>query len=217
MTRKVFWDDPYRTTLATRITDIDGRDITLAETIFFVFSGAQESDRGTIANRRVMDAHQEGREIVYTLENTCGLKTGDQVGMAIDWERRYRLMRLHFAAEIVLVLAGRTLAGARKIGAHIAADKARLDFAWSGNLQPLMEGLLEETMAMISADRDILSAFSDQEQGRRYWEIEGFARVPCGGTHLRKTGEVGGIRLRRRNPGRDKERIEIILADEALA
>ncbi|HAE50502.1 MAG TPA: alanyl-tRNA editing protein, partial [Tistrella mobilis] len=46
---------------------------------------------------------------------------------------------------------------------------------------------------------------------RRYWEVEGVARVPCGGTHLRRTGEVGAITLKRVNVGKGKERIEMRL------
>ena len=45
----------------------------------------------------------------------------------------------------------------------------------------------------------------------RSWEVEGFARVPCGGTHLKRTGEVGTIALKRKNVGGGKERVEITL------
>jgi len=46
----------------------------------------------------------------------------------------------------------------------------------------------------------------------RYWEIEGFAKVDCGGTHIRKTGEIGDIILKRgKSLGSNKERIEIYL------
>ena len=62
---------------------------------------------------------------------------------------------------------------------------------------------------MIAADAAIVSAFSDETAERRYWEIAGFARVACGGTHLRRTGEVGRLELRRKNPGKGKERIEL--------
>ena len=62
------------------------------------------------------------------------------------------------------------------------------------------------------ADLPIRSAFSDTIAGRRYWEVDGVARVPCGGTHLRRTGEVGRVVLKRRNPGKEKERVEIQLA-----
>jgi Ser-tRNA(Ala) deacylase AlaX len=49
----------------------------------------------------------------------------------------------------------------------------------------------------------------------RSWEVEGLARVPCGGTHLRTTGEVGALALKRRNVGKGKERIEILLVEPA--
>ncbi len=64
---------------------------------------------------------------------------------------------------------------------------------------------------MIAEDREIVSAYSDEEAEQRYWEVPGFARVACGGTHLKRTGEVGAITLKRDNIGRGKERIEIYL------
>jgi Ser-tRNA(Ala) deacylase AlaX len=209
MTRKIFWEDPYLTQLETCVIDVDGQDITLEQTIFFAFSGGQESDQGTIGGFPVLQARQEDREIVYTLEDGHGMKPGDRVAIAIDWERRYRLMRLHFAAEIVLELVYQNLGPINKIGAHIAPDKARLDFEWGESIAGALPALEAQAQALVDADHPIISAFSDKSQERRYWEIEGFARVPCSGTHLKSTGEVGAIRLRRRNPGKGKERIEI--------
>lgn len=120
-------------------------------------------------------------------------------------------MRLHFAAELVLELAYKTLAGAEKIGAHIAADKARIDFAWPHSIAPLLPQLAAQAQAIVAADHAIISAFADEQNERRYWELPGFARVPCGGTHLRRSGEVGALRLKRNNIGRGKERIEIFV------
>jgi len=131
--------------------------------------------------------------------------------MAIDWPRRYRLMRLHFAAELVLEQVYRTLPGARKIGAHIAEAKARIDLAWPETLAPLLPALTAAVQPLIDADSPIISAFEDPAGERRYWEVPGFARVPCGGTHLKRTGEVGKIKLKRNNIGAGKERIEIFL------
>jgi Ser-tRNA(Ala) deacylase AlaX len=131
----------------------------------------------------------------------------------IDWERRYRLMRLHFAAELVLELAYRRLAGIRKTGAHIAADKARLDFAWPESLAAHLPALAAEGQDLIDRDLPILSTFSDEAAERRTWEIPDFACVPCGGTHLRRTGEVGHLSLRRDKPGRGRERIEVYIID----
>lgn len=209
MTRKIFWEDPYLNTLDTCVASVEGDIVTLRETIFFAFSGGQESDAGTIAGHPVIKARKDGKEIFYTLPPTHGLQVGDTVTVLIDPERRYRLMRLHFAAELVLELTCRALGQVDKIGAHIAADKARIDFDWHENISALFPHLLAEAQTIIDADTPIISACSDEANERRYWEVEGLARVPCGGTHLKRTGEVGKLSLKRRNVGRGKERIEI--------
>ncbi|HYF62110.1 MAG TPA: alanyl-tRNA editing protein, partial [Herpetosiphonaceae bacterium] len=206
MTRKRFWDDPYLTTLDTVVADVSGDDVTVAETILYAFSGGQESDAGTIGGRAVLAARKEGLDIVYTLDRADGLAPGDAVRQELDWPRRYALMRLHFAAELVLELATRQSPGIEKIGAHIAADKARIDFLWERSLAAALPDLADAANALIAADHPIASAFSDEAAQRRYWEIAGFARVPCGGTHLRRTGEVGPLALRRKNVGKHKER-----------
>jgi len=215
MTLKRFWSDPYLTRLDTVIVTVDGPDETVAETIFYAFAGGQESDAGTIGGRPVLGARKDGREIVYTLPADHGLRPGDPVTIQIDWARRYRLMRLHFAAEIVLELVYRALPAVSKVGAHIAPDKARLDFEWPQPIGGLIPGLQAQAQALIDADHPILSTFSDEATEQRTWEIAGFARVPCGGTHLRRTGEVGRIALKRRNPGKGKERIEVTLAEDS--
>jgi Ser-tRNA(Ala) deacylase AlaX len=216
MTKKVFWEDPYLTQLDTFITSVTEDDVTVEQTIFYAFSGGQESDAGTIGNHRVLLARKNGKAIVYTLEKGHGLKSGDPVTIAIDWDRRYKLMRLHFAAEIVLELAYQNLDAIQKIGAHIAPDKARIDFEWDENISTRFPLIKEKARAIIQANTDIVSAFSDEEQEKRYWEIREFARVPCGGTHLRKTGDVGEIELKRKNIGRGKERIEIYVNENPV-
>jgi Ser-tRNA(Ala) deacylase AlaX len=213
MTAKLFWEDPYRTELDTIISSVDRNQVTVTSTIFFAFSGGQESDAGSIAGHPVLEARKEGLEIVYSLPDGHGLHPGDRVRMEIDWKRRYRLMRLHFAAELVLELVYRSLAGVEKVGAHIAVDKARLDFRWPENISRYFPALLSEAQSLIDADLKIVSAYEDEASETRYWEVAGFARVPCGGTHLRRTGEVGRIALKRNNIGHAKERIEIYLLD----
>jgi len=215
MTRKIFWEDPYLTQIETHITSVKGNDITVEQTIFYALSGGQESDDGMIGNNHVLQARKEGKEIVYTLEAGHGLNPGDLVRIKIEWERRYRLMRLHFAAEIVLELVYRNLNSIKKIGAHIAQDKARIDFEWDTNISKEFPLLQREALAIVEANREIISAFSDEEREERYWEIREFSRVPCCGTHLKKTGEIGEIELKRKNIGRGKERIEIYLNETA--
>jgi Ser-tRNA(Ala) deacylase AlaX len=212
MTEKVFWSDPYLTGLDTVVASVDGDAVTLASTIFFAFSGGQESDEGTIGGLPVLEALAEGTEIRYLLPAGHGLRPGDPVRVEIDGARRLRLMRLHFAAELVLELIGRAVPGIEKTGAHIAANKARIDFAYAGNVSELFLPVLTEVSRLVAADLPIVSAFEDEATERRNWEIAGFARVPCGGTHPRRTGEVGAIVLTRKNLGKGVERVEIRLA-----
>lgn len=211
MTQKVFWDDPYQTVLDTRVAAVEGCDVRLESTIFFAFSGGQESDNGTIGGVPVLSASKEGLEIIYGLPESHGLALGQEVRVEIDWARRYRLMRLHFAAEIVLELFYQKWPDIEKVGAHVAADKARLDFLLSESVTPFLPVFEGEANRIIAADLPITTAFDDPQAQKRYWQVEGFARVPCGGTHVKTTGEVGPIKLKRNNIGRGKERVEITL------
>lgn len=213
MTEKVFWTDPYLTELKTRVNTVDGDQLTFNETIFYAFSGGQESDHGMINDIPVLQARKNGHDITYTLVEGHGLRETDEVVMKIDWSRRYRLMRLHFAAEVILENVYKILQGIEKIGAHIAEDKARVDFTWQQNISTIFPQLLQQVEQLIVEDKKIISDFSDKPTQRRYWEVEEFARVPCGGTHLRTTSEIGQIALKRKNIGRKKERVEIILLD----
>jgi Ser-tRNA(Ala) deacylase AlaX len=212
MTKKIFWQDPYLTELETSIQSVNGNQITVAETIFYAFSGGQESDIGTIDGYQVLEAKKNGKEIFYTLVADHHLQVGDRVKIIIDWERRYKLMRLHFAAEIVLELVCQRFPDVVKVGAHIAQDKSRIDFAWDQNISPFILSLQQEAQNIMDSNQTIISAFSDENAEKRYWKINEFSQVPCGGTHIRHTNEMGIIRLKRVNPGKGRERIEIYLS-----
>ncbi|WP_386082705.1 alanyl-tRNA editing protein [Vreelandella sp. F11] len=211
MTQKIFWQNPYQTNHDTFVASVDGSQITLESTIFFAFSGGQESDYGTIGGYPVISAVKKGSEIIYTLPDDHQLGLGQSVRIEIDWERRYRLMRLHFAAELVLELFYKAVPGINKVGAHIAQNKARIDFEWPESISPMLQGFADEANRIIESGLTIQTGFDDSKNERRYWEIEGFSKVPCGGTHVRTTREIGPIRLKRNNIGRGKERVEILL------
>jgi Ser-tRNA(Ala) deacylase AlaX len=212
-TIKLFWDDPYLTECEATVTCVEGDVVTLDRTVAFAASGGQASDTGTIGGHEILSAVKDGREIRYTLPGGHGLSVADLALVRIDWPRRYRLMRLHFTAELVLALMHQHFESAEKTGADVSPDKARIDFAWDGTIAEAFPLLERETRRLVAADLEIVSRFDDVATERRYWEIAGFARVPCGGTHPRTTGEVGAITLRRANPGAGRERIEIRLVE----
>ncbi|PKM65826.1 MAG: alanyl-tRNA editing protein [Firmicutes bacterium HGW-Firmicutes-2] len=209
--RKIFWENPYLTELEGKVTSVDDNVITLDKTIAFAFSGGQQSDSGTIGGFKILEAKTEGKEIFYTLDHNHNLIIDQDVIVTIDWEKRYSLMKLHFAAEIILELVYQNYNHPEKFGANITIDKARVDFFWDGRISDIFQELLNKANNIINLNLDIISAYDDEKNQKRYWCIEGFAKVPCGGTHIRKTGEIGPISLKRNNLGSGKERIEIYL------
>jgi len=208
----MFWEDPYLDELSTTVETVNEDIITLRETIAYAFAGGQQSDEGTIGGYRILKAQKNGIEIYYSLESGHNLKSGDKVLQKIDWEKRYKIMKLHFAAEIILELVNQNFGNPEKIGANITSEKARIDFIWENNISEMFPVLETKAKQLIEANKPIESAFSSEEDQIRYWKIEGFGRVPCGGTHIKRTGEIGSLRLKRERQGKNKERIEIYLA-----
>ncbi|KTD56452.1 alanyl-tRNA editing protein [Legionella shakespearei] len=211
---KVFWADPYQKSLNTQVALVNGNEVLLEKTIAFSFSGGQESDKAWINGIEVLSSRIEGTLIYYLLPDNHGLVVGDVVLMTIDWPRRYRLMRLHFAAELILELVTRSF-HFEKAGAHISETKARIDFKSEHNISAIFEQILSEYNAIIKADLPIDKGYHDEPNQRRFWRIEGFAEVPCGGTHVKSTAEVGLVHLKRAHPGKALERIEIRLATDS--
>ena len=121
-------------------------------------------------------------------------------------------MKMHFAAEIILELVNQNFGNPQKTGANITSEKARIDFIWDNNISEMFPVLEAKSKELIAADKPIESGFSNEAEKIRYWKIEGFGQVPCGGTHIKRTGEVGTLRLKRERQGKSKERIEIYLA-----
>ncbi|HEY0299437.1 MAG TPA: alanyl-tRNA editing protein [Arachidicoccus sp.] len=210
--KKIFWEDPYKTEITTSITSVYNSIITLEETIAYAFSGGQQSDAGFTNEFTILKAEKIDKEIFYTIDSNHNFNIGDSVFLKIDWEKRYKIMKLHFAAEIILELVNQNFGRPEKIGANITSEKSRIDFIWNNDISEIFPVLERKAKELIEADKPIISAFSNEDEERRYWKIEGFGQVACGGTHIKSTAELGSIKLKRNRQGKDKERIEIYLA-----
>lgn len=210
--KKIFWENPYQKTLVTKVAAVEGNEVVFEETIAYSFAGGQESDKATVNTIPILNSRIEGTLIYYSLPEGHGLSKGDTVTMEIDWPRRLKLMRLHFAAELVLEIVTQNF-HFEKIGAHIAESKARIDFITDQNVSALFDAILEQYNDIIRSNLPIYKDYSDIESQRRFWKIEGFAQVPCGGTHVNTTSEVGFVSLKRERLGKSRERIEIRLLE----
>ncbi len=213
--KKIFWDNPYQQSLTTNVAAVDGNTVLFDSTIAYSFAGGQESDKAWVNGLEILDSKRDGNLIYYTLPEGHGLKQGDTVEMTIDWQRRKSLMRLHFAAELILEIVTQKY-NLEKVGAHIAQAKSRIDFKSDTNISTHFDEILAQYNDIIKRDLPIEKGYSDIENQRRYWKIDGFAQVPCGGTHVNSTTEVGYVTLKRDRPGKGIERIEIRLVDDSI-
>jgi Ser-tRNA(Ala) deacylase AlaX len=208
--KKIFWENPYQSALTTHVVAVDGNNVLFADTIAYSFAGGQESDKAFVNGMPILNSKMEANLIYYTLPDDHNLSVGHEVEMTIDWPRRLCLMRLHFAAELILEIVTQNY-HLEKIGSHIAEHKARIDFKSDTNISNHFSDILQQYNAIIDANYPIEKGYSDVANQRRYWKIDGFAQVPCGGTHVNSTAEVGYVMLKREKPGRGVERIEIRL------
>ena len=234
-TERLFRDDAYLRETSARVVDVDERGITLDRTIFYPQGGGQVGDTGVLVRTNgepivVVDTRKGDADAILHVRTDAALRPeiGETLKLAIDWERRYRLMRLHTALHVLscVVVAPVT-------GGNIAPDKARLDFDIDMSLLDarkieretnalIARGIATETVWITDEELDArpelvktMSVKPPRGAGRvRLLRIPGIDLQPCGGTHVANIGEIGAIRvLRIKNEGRRNRRVEIALAD----
>lgn len=236
MTEKVFYQDSYRKTLDSEVVDVLDDGVVLAATIFYPLGGGQPGDTGRLAidgrDYRVVDTRyaDDRRRIVHFLEDgdVRGIEAGDKVSLAIDWQRRHRLMRMHTSMHLVCALIH-----APATGGAVGETESRLDFDLQGqavdkeqltaDLNALVDKALPVTVGSITdeeLDRNpelvrTMSVQPPRGQGTvRTITIENADYQPCGGTHVRNTSEIGQLLVRSiKNKGRQNKRINLVLVD----
>ncbi len=205
----IFYENPYLKEYKSKVIKIEGNTIWLNETIFFAESGGQESDRGQIENISLIDVDPDS--FGHIMESEPQFEVGDIVHLKLDWDRRYRMMRLHSATHIVYFAVREILGDLKIIGSHVSPERARLDYVFNGRISDYFPQIMEIINTVISKPRDIVIYRKPDNPQIRIWKM-GSWETPCSGLHVKSTAEIGNIRLKRRNLGRGKERIEIYLA-----
>ncbi len=211
MAEKLFREKPYLSSCEASITSINNGEVTLDRTVFFAFSGGQQSDSGTIGGFKVEDARAQGKEIYYKLGGNPHFSVGDKVQVKIDMEKRLRIMRLHSAAHIAFFLFANHTKIDKLIGSNVTEEKSRVDFEHDGSISEKLITTQQEMDELIRRNVPIQAYPDEKNQDKWWWECESM-RAPCGGTHVKSTGELGKIILKRKNIGFGKERIEITIA-----
>lgn len=237
MTEELFRIDAYVTECEAVITAVDDNGIQLDRTVFYPMGGGQPGDTGMLRNAtgsalRITDTRKGdvlGQILHIPDADASDLKIGDKVTTQIDWDRRYRLMRMHTCLHLLCsVIDGGVTGGSVRDGS------GRLDFDLP---EPTLdkEHITSELNRLIGENRSVQCRWiTDQEmaskpelvrtmsvkppsgQGRvRLVEIEGLDLQPCGGTHLASIGEIGKVRVRKiEKKGKHNRRVNVVLLEE---
>ncbi len=212
VTVRLYDGDPYLRVFSGTVVGFRGGGVVLDRTGFYGEAGGQAGDTGTLGGVRVVDTRVgDGGDIVHVLGEEPGFGVGEIVEGVVDWGRRHRIMRLHTASHIMEYFLWNRFGYMERTGSYVDDRKDRADYVHEGRLDPGKLKLVEsDTNGFLAEVHSVVIEVDDE--GLRHWSC-GPVEMLCAGTHVRNTGEVGVIKLRRRNPGRGVERVETSLAE----
>jgi len=227
---EIFRSDSYLSSIEATVVAVIEEGLILDKTVFYPEGGGQPGDIGRIANNiyeaDVTNTIKSADGILHLIDNKFGsLFEGDNVTIDIDWERRYALMRMHTALHILCSVVDGAVTGG-----SVGIQKSRLDFDIPG-ARPDKESLTQQLMEIVDRNYPVVSSWiSDQELQRNPGLIRtmsvkpptgtGQVRMirigddidfqPCGGTHVKSTGEIGKIKISKiENKGKQNRRINL--------
>jgi len=238
MTQPLFRDDAYLKQAPATVTAItEQRGIVVDASIFYPTGGGQPGDKGELTweNGRCEIATtvkgEDDQIVLVPAEGSEVPPVGASVTQAIDWDYRYRLMRVHTMLHLLSVVIPLPVTG----GA-ITAEKGRLDFDMpdhpgekeelASKLQALIDQDYEITTdwitdAELDANPGLVKTMSVQPPrgagkvrlvriGTKNEQID---LQPCGGTHVARTGEIGKITIGKiEKKGKQNRRVNVLLA-----
>ena len=230
---KLFEDDGYLKKFKARIIGIEKENnrIELNQTAFYAKSGGQPGDTGTIevedAKIQVLDTVKENNKIINIVDNIKDLREKTDIIGKINWDLRYKHMRMHTALHLLcsIVPLGVT-------GGQIGYEKSRLDFNDPDKLINKEE--LEEKINLLVEDNHTItsevieSSILEQKpelvrtMSVKPPQVDGKIRLirigevdlqPCGGTHVKSTNEIGKIQIGKiENKGKMNRRVNLLLS-----
>jgi len=212
----LYWEDPYLKEFKARVVKVEGNRVALDRSCFYPRGGGQVGDTGLVENMKVLDTVKDEEGLVWhVLEGEAPFSEGQEISGTIDWERRFKIMRLHSAAHVVYYMMLKVFGSeCRPPTSGIVDDlKDRSDYLFSQGIDKEKLKQVEDLANQFISDGKPIKTWTD-EKGTRHWFVKGLPEMFCGGTHLRNTSEIGVVRVKRGSkPGAGKERIEITLAE----
>ena len=231
---KLFEENAYLKEFKAKIINIniEEKTIELDNTAFYARSGGQPGDIGQIItenqNIEVEDTIKKENKIINIINKIENLDKGTEIIGKINWEKRYKHMKMHSALHLMssVIPLGVT-------GGQIGYEKSRLDFN-DPEKEINKEEIEEKINSLVKDDYEITSEIIDSKildeqpelvrtMSVKPPQIDGKIRLikignvdlqPCGGTHVKSTAEIGSIKIGKiENKGRMNRRVNILLND----
>ncbi len=236
MTDQLFLRDAYLRQFDATVTavDLDGRRVTLDRTVFYPTGGGQPHDTGTLAGMQVVDVRKDGDEVWHKLDGGAPLPdAGSTVRGELDWDRRHQLMRTHTALHVLCGVIWNEWA-TPVTGGNMEPLSARMDFDFDplpagfgatvetlinqelAAGRPVEVSFLPRAEAVLDADliRTKINLVPETVAEIRVIDIVGLDKQADGGTHVRRTDEVGQVRVvKTESKGKSNKRIRLQVVD----
>jgi misacylated tRNA(Ala) deacylase len=219
MTELLYLTDSYLRKFTATVTNTDSEKNALAldRTAFYPGGGGQPSDVGLLktdaVNLTVNKAKKQGAAVWHFVKGDIPAP-GTTIAGVIDWDRRYKLMRVHTALHVLCGVIWRDY-GASVTGGNMQPGTARMDFEFERMQKDLVVEIERKINVEVEAERPVKVAILPREEAFqipdlirtkinllpesiaevRTVEIEGLDLQADGGTHVANTSEVGFIKI----------------------
>ena len=228
----LFIEDSYLKDFDATILNIDSNKIILDRTAFYAKSGGQPGDIGKIILNgkeiNIIDTVYDNKQnILHICENSNDLKIDEKIKGKINWEIRYKHMRMHTALHLLCSLIPYDVTGGQ-----ISYEKSRLDFNADDKIEKeeienKINQLVKDdheisyqwiTLEELDNEPDLVRTMSVKPPRTnnkiRLVKIGSIDLQPCGGTHVKKTKEIGNIRIGKiENKGKMNRRVNLSISD----
>ncbi len=223
MTERLYYTDAYQLSFSATVRALadDARRVYLDRTAFYPTSGGQPHDRGVLGGITVTDVIDEDDRVAHVLAEPLPLEVGAPVMGVIDPERRMDHMRQHSGQHLLSALFADQY-GWPTVSVHFGAESSTIDIAGTGVDVDVLRDAEASANALIWSNREITVSFedaraatglrkpSDRDGTLRIVTIAGLDKSACGGTHVRGTGEIGSVLLRRAERTKGQTRVEFL-------
>ncbi len=238
-TRRLYYDDAFEKEFEARVVhcellppDVNSGitgpvlGLVLDRTAFYPTSGGQPHDLGKIGDANVLDVRDDGDEIIHLVDRRPS--SPDVLG-CINWPRRFDHMQQHTGQHLLSAMFQERF-GRPTVSFHLGADISTIDLRGPEPTEEILEGAERAANLIIFEDRPVTVRYGtaedlaelgvrkevDRKGILRAIEIEGADLQPCGGTHVKSTGQIGTLLVRRCTKMRQDWRVEFVCGARAL-